>query len=362
MPLSVAGFLYGPSSQFYDHIAPLCVYLDIPLIVTEKKVSEHLQKIYPSLIIYEYSYLDVAQHVVARFDVILSCHPRNHIEGMFGFTEIMLQKQLVYFFVPHGNSDKGHRSELIECIREESLVCVYGEKMLDFFSEKGARHHLFGYVHLGNYREQVYAKLRPHFQTLLSHLAPLDARKKTVLFAPTWDDAEDSNSLFGAIDALLTEKPDDISLIVKPHPNTFQTHPAKMTRLEAEIEQIEDVFFIKEFPVIYALLDRADIYIGDMSSVGYDFLTYNRPMFFLNPNRRDPKEDRGLLLTRCGEVIFPESYDALYEIIEHPQTELKKLRHDMHYYTFGSPVSQEGIKKRILTLSEQFLQTQDPKQ
>lgn len=355
MTLSFAGIIYSSPAHHYDHIASLCLFLDIPLVVTDEETERFLQEIYPSLIIYCFDYLTLGHEVVSRFNVLLSCHPRPYLEKMFSFSEELLNKKCTTFFIPHGNSDKGHQSKLMEGIQYEKLVGVYGKKMIEFFAEKGVLTHLFGTVHLGNYREKIYATFKPHFQKILQKQITLPAGKRVILFTPTWEDDEQSCSLFSIIDTLLEKKPDDVALIVKPHPNTFLMKGAEMERLQGKIDRMDDVFFIRDFPPIYALLDIANVYLGDMSSIGYDFLTYNRPMFFLNPNKRDHRSDRGLQLMRCGEVIYPENYDAIYEIMEHPQTELKKVRHEMYTYTFGDPVTEAGMKQEFTRLTEQFI-------
>src|SRR5438105_1920604 len=44
-----------------------------------------------------------------------------------------------------------------------------------------------------------------------------------------------------------------------------------------------NLLFITDFPLIYPLLAKTDIYLGDVSSIGYDFLFFQKPMFFFNP-------------------------------------------------------------------------------
>ena len=53
-----------------------------------------------------------------------------------------------------------------------------------------------------------------------------------------------------------------------------------------------------------------------MSSVGYDFLPFDKPMFFLNKQKRDPGLDRGLFLFRCGVEVLPEKFGELYSLID----------------------------------------------
>lgn len=340
--MSIAGFTYGMPIHHFDHIASLCLYLNLPLIVTEPEAETLIQTFYPSLVIYQFDYRTMNTDTLSRFDTLLSCHPRPYLDRMFSFAEELLGKKLKSIFIPHGNSDKGHASKHMEALSFETNVAVYGQKMIDFLKEKNVYSHIENLFTIGNVREKVYTRFKPHFQKLLN----IPHEKKTLLYAPTWDDGEGSNSLFKTLPYLIENKPEDLSLIVKPHPNTFATHPAAMEKLEADLPG----YFVRNFPPVYALLDLADIYLGDMSSMGYDFLTYNKPMFFSNHNRRDPKTDRGLQLYRCGETIYEEHLDSIYAIIDHPQVELKKARHDMYRYTFDEAPSPEKLLTQLEAL------------
>jgi hypothetical protein len=75
-----------------------------------------------------------------------------------------------------------------------------------------------------------------------------------------------------------------------------------------------------------------------MSSIGYDFLTQNRPMYFLNSQRRDPKMDKGLYLYRCGFELLPEDYSSLFAIDEKTHKDdsarFGKIRQEVYQYTF----------------------------
>ena len=125
----------------------------------------------------------------------------------------------------------------------------------------------------------------------------------------------------------------------------------KNRRMIEKYEMNDRVSFILDFPPIFPLLAISDIYIGDFSSIGYDFLGFNKPMFFLNQPKRDPKTDPGLYLYQCGIEIRPDEYPTIYDIIKKslPQDSFLfgKIRKEIDEYTFGPRKSEELLKKEI---------------
>lgn len=111
------------------------------------------------------------------------------------------------------------------------------------------------------------------------------------------------------------------------------------------------VLFLLDFPPIAPLLKAMDVYIGDFSSIGYDVLCWNKPMFFLNQQKRDPQIDQGLYLYQCGIQIFPEQYKDLYKIIQSSlgddANSFGQIRKEIDAYTFGSPKDEKTIKQEI---------------
>jgi CDP-glycerol glycerophosphotransferase (TagB/SpsB family) len=210
----------------------------------------------------------------------------------------------------------------MEALEHDTTAWVYGQKMIDFLKEKKVFNHLDVTV-LGNFRYAYYQKHRAFYDRLVSQAIP--TTKKVILYAPTWKDAENSSSFDEAFPILTKNLPPEYALVIKPHPN-FSV---------VEAPQPPGVFFLRDFPPIYPLLNRTVIYIGDMSSIGYDFLTFNRPMVFLNPNRRDPKNDPGLFLHRCGITVNPENYDKIYDLLD-DQAQLSLVRKEVYEYTFGN--------------------------
>ena len=69
-----------------------------------------------------------------------------------------------------------------------------------------------------------------------------------------------------------------------------------------------------------------------MSSIGYDFLTFDRPMILLNTRRRDLKSDKGLTLHRCGTSLLPEELESIEPKFEDGKSALRK---ELYRYTFA---------------------------
>src|SRR4029078_13076147 len=113
----------------------------------------------------------------------------------------------------------------------------------------------------------------------------------------------------------MDQLPPDYNLLVKLHPRLELDEPGLYYHLIGKYEKKPNVLFLKDFPLVYPFLAKASLYMGDMSSVGYYFLPFDRPMFFLNQQKRDSKTDRGLTLFQCGTEIHPDQYKDIHSII-----------------------------------------------
>ena len=184
-------------------------------------------------------------------------------------------------------------------------------------------------------------------------LKKLGSIQKIVLYAPTWKDCENSSSFEGAISHLVENLPESWGLIVKLHPHLLSNQEEKNRALLHKYEMHERVLFLEDFPPVYPLLQVADIYVGDLSSIGYDFLGFNKPMFFLNSQNREAKTDLGLYLYQCGIEIRPDQYPFLYDIIKENLKEdasrFKSIREKINDYTFAPTTSETALKKEILS-------------
>jgi hypothetical protein len=226
-----AGLLYGHDKHFLDHIAPLCSLLEIPLIVSEEEIAHLARSYYPHLQVTLCNYSEMASYLLDEYETLFTCMPRPLFDELFFIPQQLARKRLRTIWLPHGNSDKGQLIPLMEGLKHEETLLVYGQKMVEFLKQKGAlqKHHF-----TGNYRLFFYEQQRSFYKALVTKQIEEKFPKKqtTLLFAPTWKDQEDSCSFFDAFPHLASHLPKEMNLIVKLHPNLLIQEGRKIEQLQ----------------------------------------------------------------------------------------------------------------------------------
>jgi CDP-glycerol glycerophosphotransferase (TagB/SpsB family) len=263
---------------------------------------------------------------------VIACADRAKLQAVYpnqNFTNLWL---------PHGNSDKGWRCTTFEVLEPKEIALVYGQKMIDFMS---ALHVKPETVMVGNFRRAYFEKHKEFYQKIIEKEISLPKGNKTFLYAPTWEDRENNGSFWALFPTLAETIPDDCNLIVKIHPNTVQLYEA---RIEAAIGKYKkkNILILTEFFPIYPLLSICDAYIGDMSSIGYDFLSFGRPMYFINASKREAG-DPGLYLFRCGEELNP----AVFTKQQGNFSEVRKQTYDYTFATVDYSTLMGGIMNTV---------------
>ncbi len=304
--MNYAGLIYDDSRHYLDHLGPFCATLQWPLIVCEPAVAELARRYYPDLEVIETSVWDLQlpPHIV-------TCDNQPLLQAAFP------NQRCKTLWLPHGNSDKGWDGPFFESVGEIALV--YGQKMIDFMHAKNALPQM---IRVGNFRWSYFLKHREFYLNSIS----LPQGTKKILYAPSWDD-----SFWEIFPHLAKHFPSDCHLLVKLHPNTLRKFEAE---LELLMSRHAHFTFLSEIPPIYPLLSQCNAYMGTLSSVGYDFLTFNRPMYFLNANPHLP-------LHRCGTPIEPSHFTL------HETDSFSTARKALYDYTFDPAPSGKQIQEQI---------------
>jgi hypothetical protein len=311
-----AGLIYGPLEHHLDHLAPFCSLMQIPLILTDEVFLKKAQLYYPDLELLYSESLEDPFEVVRAFEAIFYSTPCCMFDEVFFIAEASLRKKMKTIWLPHSNSDKGHAS-----------VFMKGLKVFQ------------PCINLGNFQLEYYCRHRRFYDSLIIQKLTLPS-KKIALYAPARQDGENSTSFFEAAHRLIDQLPSDILLLIKLHPNLEKDICVLQFILQNETHY--HIRFLSGFTPLYPVLEKADLYLGDMSSVSYEFLTFNRPMFFFNPTHRDPI-DRGLYLHQCGQTLHP---DQIFHIFAHDQSYLTPVRQETYAYTFGEDRNWDLIQQR----------------
>jgi CDP-glycerol glycerophosphotransferase (TagB/SpsB family) len=332
----------NPQTQIHyiDHLAVVCILMGIPLLFLDDLDYTCGQKYYPGLKSIKLDYQEFSpEFLIQNYDVCFfsDLWDRQTFHEKFSILEKKYQKILRHVHVPHGFSDKAFYIQ--KCINED-IVLVYGQNMIDMLKETGVYEYLPYPVMSGNYRYAYFKEHRAFYDKIVQEevLSKFDQKRPLILYAPTWLDVEESTTFFDSYQHILGTLPSSYNLIVKLHPRLELDDTGKYYHIVGKYEKKPNILFLKDFPLVYPLLAHTDIYLGDMSSVGYDFLPFNRPMFFLNKNQRNSKTDRGLFLFRCGVEVLPPHFKDLYTFMEkHLEGDgerLGKIRQEVYDYTF----------------------------
>jgi hypothetical protein len=323
----------GPETHL-DHLGVLSTLLQIPLLVTEEKLYRAAKEFYPDLdaVWMDFSELSL-EYLATHYDAIFETGKFWAADLRPSF-ELLFQKKMRFVFCPHGNSDKGHT---LQKHAEQDISLVYGDHLQDLLTKTGAMKSIHSIVRTGNYRYSYYLRHHSFFDHLANTkvFSRFKIHQPVILYAPTWNDKENPTSFFTATDALISQLSCSYNLLIKLHPFLFEDHPAHVYRIMAHYEKHPSVLFLEEFPPIYPLLARCALYLGDFSSIGYDFLAFNKPLYFLNSIKSSTSP-----LHRCGtdvsERLDGQLNKFLSETLEANTAKYAAERKKVYLYAFGN--------------------------
>jgi len=334
-----------------DHLAVISSCLNIPFIVTEKSMYELTKKYYPFTDVFLVEEENFSLPLLCdNFDLILiSCKCWTY-ELSIKF-EALHKKKMRFCYCPHGNSDKGALRPSEDLLFDQDLSFVYGDHMLDVLGQRGVLSTLQGTIRTGNYRYRYYLEHQKFYDELAEKeiFRLFEKKQTTILYAPTFQDKELSSSFFEALPLLLKDLPKELNILVKLHPYLERDDPARVYHLIGKYEQEKNVRFLLQYPLVYPILSKVDAYLGDFSSVGYDFLAFNKPLFFFNTKQRDALLDPGLHLFSCGTVLDLNKnlFEQILSAIKSEDGTLSEKRKKMYDYTFGKEVCYSQINNEL---------------
>ncbi len=323
----IAALNTSPEILFLDHISPLASLLDIPLIITHEKNATLTTQYYPEVNVRYWPDLEFhLKELSHAYDVLIECSFwAPHLKHLF---QSCFQKDMRLLFCPHGQSDKGYLSPSLSPYAQQDGVLLYGNLMKTMLTEIGLWDSIPAHTFIGNFRRLYYQKHRTRMIATVEKeiFSSLNPANKTLLYAPTWNDADDSGTLFHFEEKLLKELPSDWNLILKVHPLLPEKQPALFYKLE---EKRENFILVHEFPLIYPILEKIDAYLGDYSSIGYDALAFQKPLFFLTQPHLPPAR-----LHRCGTILDPSQ--NLFKAIETRLKDPNPLQTQLYEQAFSS--------------------------
>ena len=332
--------LHTGCETYLDHLGVLSILLDIPLIVTEPETFRLAQIFYPQLKCFLKSPLDLSLEFLAiNYDGLMTSGHYLAAE-MTPLFDLLFGKKMRMIYCPHGNSDKGYSFKETP---PKDITLVYGHHMLDLLKKTKALDRISTYIITGNFRSYFYLTHKPFYDQLIQTLLfpYLNKKKKTLLYAPTWSDKENISSFFTCCEKIIENLGPRFNLIIKLHPFLKEQALAYTSYLKDKFEDKKNIIFLSDCPAIYPLLEHCDGYLGDFSSIGYDMLFFEKPMFFFGSHCGP--------IYQCGQEI-PLKADILKFIEsnwEWNKNYFKSNRKDVYKYAFGTEFSKGKIEKEI---------------
>jgi hypothetical protein len=304
--------LPSDSLHHLDHLAPLCHFLNCPLLTQSREIYNEGLKHYPE-VEFHFNEFDLKK-IASEFNLILvsSKFAKITCETFYKASEITHMR---FCFCPHGLSDKEDKLSYESGNQDISLF--YGQKQIDAYEAKE------NFFITGNYRKAYFEKFKNYQNEKASKILCFEKKQKTIFFAPSWDQQQNKSS-FKLWKDLFFKLPSTYNLIIKFHPLILNSHAATIFEAIAHNDVKKNVRIISDYCPIYPILDKTDIYLGDYSSIGYDFLSYNRPLFFLADTFTD--------LQRAGTKV--QDIDDFFQKIEIKNESLKEIRNSIYQYSF----------------------------
>lgn len=361
--IQACGLLETPYNFFVDHLAPLCSLLNIPMISSKVHTKLLYQKYYPDLNI-QIKNWNIRELINNYTHVFYSFDPKPSFKELIKQAKIETKNQTQFIHHFHGCSDKGYRSRWVDPtghIKDVDLLIIYGKRMEDLLRDKKLYNLPRSILSLGNYRYSYYLKYKAFFDKKVSDdiFCNIDQNRPTILYAPTWQDHENSSSFLMGAKTILNRLKKRFNVIVKLHPNqtlkTTNYDPQETLKLIESFASDENLFFLPFYPLIYPIVNQVDAYLGDFSSVGYDVLAFNKPMFFLN-HLNKPIKSKGSYLYKTGTAINFDEFEKIDQIIDQAlqsdQSNLTLLQNEVYQYAFGEVKDFDALKRPLLSAME----------
>jgi CDP-glycerol glycerophosphotransferase (TagB/SpsB family) len=291
-------------------------------IYTDSKTTyRFLRKDHPDLkILYFKTITEIRRHMdISEVKAII--YPDYHIRYFKDLSDV---KHIQVF---HGTSDKvyDYRRDVLMY----DLFFIPGERAYLRYQKKGLLKKNTG-VLIG------YPKLDRVFKGELSRDNELvklgmNPERKTVLYAPTWVDRGVNSSWKKFREVLVKEKPENINLIVKLHPNLKRYRKDEVEEMREQLQSQRDALLLDWMPDIIPVMAASDILVSDVSAVTREYLVFKRPIIFLSNKPKWVWNKLKTDLWECGKVIsnpttlWPEIKQTLQNPDEYMDRILQQL-------------------------------------
>jgi hypothetical protein len=276
--------------------------------------------------------------------------------SMMNFRSLSARRTL-HVHVNHGESDKFCMAS--NQVKAYDRVFVAGEAAVQRY-----RTSLIGFD-----ETKLVPVGRPQLDLRPAAVLPPTGRR-TVLYAPTWEDDTASNdytsvdSYGPAIVRAALDLP-DIRVVYKPHPRIPLSQDPEVVAGHRQILQLLTEAGRSDPAASHQALTEGDILgvfagcdllITDVSSVGPDFLYLHtdKPLFITDPRNAPDQLDADVPLSRCADIVDAATITVLGPTLAARLTydEHRAGRDKMRQHYFGDPAAGESTERFMSAIDE----------
>jgi len=240
-------------------------------------------------------------------------------------------------FIGHGTGDKRYPGNQTK--KQFDLfdyIFVSGEKHLAKLKDTGIDVPEAKLIKTGNLRFDDYVNNRIDANRVVENLGIIDARRKNILYAPTW--RWGNGTLLKYAIPFSKSLGDEYNLIIRPHAHD-RMH---ISKLQAEIKRLglQHIYFSRPSDLLnHDTLDDfyiSDLLISDTSSIVYEYLITQKPLIVIDNDFNDGhnmplKYDINSIVKRYDESTDISS--LVGDMLEHHDP-IKNGYHDMLHNCF----------------------------
>ncbi len=251
----------------------------------------------------------------------------------------LLDSRMLHVHVNHGESDK--RSMSSNNAKSYDRVFVAGQAAVDRYAAAILELDTDRLVRIG----------RPQLDLArVPELAP--SRRRTVLYAPTWEDDADYNN-YSSVDTIGPElvrqvlAVPDVRLVYKPHPRVVLStdpliragHRAIMRTVARAATREPDAGHCSLLDAdVLAVMPACDALVTDVSSVGLDwlFLRTSGPLFITDRHDDPEALHRAAPVSRSADIVHSRNVGGLADLLTaqlaHDELHLARIAMRRHYF------------------------------